>query len=934
MEFDVTYKWQALGSFLAVTFGFLTVPARLVVAQSNIVPDQSLGTESSQVIPIVGGSTNEGIQGGARRGANLFHSFREFNIDAGRGAYFVNPAGVNRIFSRVTGNNPSNINGTVGVLGNSNLYLINPNGILFGPKSSLDLSGSFLASTAERITFPDDRDFSSQSNQDIPLLSVNVPIGMQWGKKLASVSLQDAKLVVEDQQSLLLFGGDISIQNSLLLAPDGHISLLSLSGPGAISLTSIEKGEFSANLDKAGIEIKNTVVSTNGSGNGFINIDAQNIEISNKSAIKAEIEEGWSSSSSLSESIILNASEKILITEGSVISNAVLENAVQDSRNIELHARSIELMNGGKIIASTRGLGNAGNVIIEAKDSVLISGNNAGTKNSLIINDAGKTATGNAGNIVIETHSLILEDRSFLSSSTLGEGDAGNIKISATGTVSILGNSDIGDQSFITSEVRKNGTGNGGAIDVKANSLVLKDKSFISATSLGDGNAGIVRIHIKDLLLIEEESRLISSSLSGATGDAGNIDVLADFLILKNGGFIGTNTSGIGNAGNISIKVNRLLLSGENGPKSFIRSEANPESTGNGGNLIIKTNSLSIKDGSFLSSSVLGQGKAGSVKINASESILLEGENRNSESSFISSRAGFSTQNNAGKIEVQARELKLKDGAFIDVSTFGTGQGGDVRLIADSLTLDQGSSISAITTSNRGGNIELDIDNLLLLRNSSLISATAGTSQANGDGGNIAIDTALLVAFPQENSDITANAFEGTGGNIQITTQGVFGIEFRNQLTPASDITASSNFGTDGTVQLDTSLDPTSGLVDLPVQPPQPQQVAQTCTPGSSAQSEFVYTGRGGLPPTSQQVLSQRNIDVGWVGLDANNDDERQRPSIANAQSVPPVESEKPQMPQLVEAQGWTTTQDGKVRLTASTTTAPHHLAQRVCPGA
>ncbi|MEM9543100.1 MAG: filamentous hemagglutinin N-terminal domain-containing protein [Cyanobacteria bacterium P01_E01_bin.42] len=117
-------------------------------AIAQIVPDSTLGNENSVVVPI---STQlEHIQGGALRGRNLFHSFEQFGIQNGHSAYFVNPALVENIFSRVTGANVSEIFGTLGVLGEANLYLINPNGIIFGENASLDITGSFTATTASR----------------------------------------------------------------------------------------------------------------------------------------------------------------------------------------------------------------------------------------------------------------------------------------------------------------------------------------------------------------------------------------------------------------------------------------------------------------------------------------------------------------------------------------------------------------------------------------------------------------------------------------------------------------------------------------------------------------------------------------------------------------------------------------------------------------
>ena len=115
--------------------------------KAQITPDNSLGEESSIVTSLdEEGFPIDQIDGGATRGNGLFHSFQDFNVDVNRGAYFSNPDGINNIFSRVIGINPSNINGTLGVLGDANLFLINPNGIIFGQNSRLDLGGSFFGS--------------------------------------------------------------------------------------------------------------------------------------------------------------------------------------------------------------------------------------------------------------------------------------------------------------------------------------------------------------------------------------------------------------------------------------------------------------------------------------------------------------------------------------------------------------------------------------------------------------------------------------------------------------------------------------------------------------------------------------------------------------------------------------------------------------------
>jgi filamentous hemagglutinin family protein len=92
-----------------------------------VVPDTTLGSQNSQLTPnvTVRGAQADRIDGGVQRGRNLFHSFQQFSVEADRRVYFSNPSGVSNILSRVTGSDPSNILGTLGVDGAANLFLIN-----------------------------------------------------------------------------------------------------------------------------------------------------------------------------------------------------------------------------------------------------------------------------------------------------------------------------------------------------------------------------------------------------------------------------------------------------------------------------------------------------------------------------------------------------------------------------------------------------------------------------------------------------------------------------------------------------------------------------------------------------------------------------------------------------------------------------------------
>ncbi|WP_052672321.1 filamentous hemagglutinin N-terminal domain-containing protein [Aliterella atlantica] len=153
-------SWQIALTGTIVVSGILLGKINWAIAQSKPIADDTLGNERSTVVPLSGGTSGDRIEGGARRGDNLFHNFQEFGVDAGRGVYFSDP-GVNNIITRVTGGNQSQIDGTLGVLGKANLFLIDPSGIIFGANARLDIGGSFTATTASAIAFNSQGDFSA-----------------------------------------------------------------------------------------------------------------------------------------------------------------------------------------------------------------------------------------------------------------------------------------------------------------------------------------------------------------------------------------------------------------------------------------------------------------------------------------------------------------------------------------------------------------------------------------------------------------------------------------------------------------------------------------------------------------------------------------------------------------------------------------------------
>jgi len=193
-------------------------------APAQLTPDTSLGDENSAIAPI--DLSSDRIDGGAARGINLFHSFLDFNVAEGRGVYFSNPSGIDNIITRVTGNNTSEILGTLGVLGSANLFLLNPNGIIFGENASLDIEGSFFATTADRVQLGNDSYFSATDLTGSRLLTVQP--GALFHNAVANqpAAITNAgHLAVGEGQTLKLQGGEVTSTGSLV-APGGRVEVL------------------------------------------------------------------------------------------------------------------------------------------------------------------------------------------------------------------------------------------------------------------------------------------------------------------------------------------------------------------------------------------------------------------------------------------------------------------------------------------------------------------------------------------------------------------------------------------------------------------------------------------------------------------------------------------------------------------------------------
>jgi filamentous hemagglutinin family protein len=959
----------------AFSLSFTLLGASL--AQAQIQPDNTLGAERSTL-------NNNTIQGGAQRGTNLFHSFTEFSIGNGQRVDFANPVGVNNIITRVT-DTPSNINGTLGVFGNANLFFLNPNGIFFGQNARLDLSGTFVGSTANGLKFAGGNVYSTV-NPQAPLLTMTTPVGLQFGSGARDITLTDSTNLLANYNgaSLLFAGGNITLTGSRLILPNGKIEVVAVNDVGSIDLDANKLTDTRATslnipteLRRGDITIQNSSrLNTSGTNSGNIDLQGRNITVSGSSYSNRSIINTRSSGTDANTKgggVNINATGDVTVSGNlSGISTSTMD-AIQGG-DITLSAGNLQILDGAYLEASPYGMGNGGQISISVGDTVKLA-SATGDESAI---QTGAYASGESGNIYIQTNRLINRDGSQIQTDPTTDpnnlptgGKQGDIKIIARESVEVSGISTgvflLGFPKPTSITSFSTGQSDSGNIDIQTPKFSLADGASISAGTDGSGAGG-------------------SISISGLNGSrAGSVELLGNsnlgqflgtenvpaFAGVGNGSRIRSITSDTGNAGVVKINADRVTLQGGT------RIDVSTLASGQGGSIDIQANSVNLVDGGQLISTTKGSGQAGKINIRANNILNLNGTDATFESkraflslilvvsnqpaarqalteylqqpnitsqqsllnywqqsnpnaidrqvleqyfaflqtnstarstlqsylaktdgqtslsdynillnvgntSGIVSRSQANSTGNGGDITVTSPNLNIQNGALMTVNSNGTGRGGNITATADTIKLDRG-AITAKTVSANGGEIDLKIDRLLLLRNQSEISASAAT---NGNGGNIHIfaPNGLIIAVPNENSNITASATGGQGGRIQIKADNVLG--FSTQRTDLSNITATSTFGPQGIVTISTLGNANQGLQPDPIAPSTPT-LSQTCAGNSDRPaSTFIDSGKGGVTSTTSDPLRSSNL---WID-----------PRVANT-PVPNL----PIAPTIEAAQGW-----------------------------
>jgi filamentous hemagglutinin family protein len=707
-------------------FFLIPIVASLFLSKANaqIIPDNSLGTENSIVSPNtqIEGNPATLVEGGAIRNTNLFHSFQEFSIPTDDRIYFANPDGIQNIFTRVTGNNISEIMGTLGVNGNANLFFMNPNGIIFGKDARLDLNGSFFATTATSLVWEEGLEFSANKPETAPLLTINRPIGLQMGNNSGSITVQgeghlvtgsfifssvyndtDSGLQVNQGQTLGLIGGEINLTGGILRVPGGNIQLVG-AREGVVKL---ENNGQIWQTDTTNVR-------------EFANITLDNLA---------------------------------LVDTGGIITG-----------DIQLYGKNIALQNGSAILIQNLGDRASGGVIINATDSITITdavrnnpdtitplGNRTGVVPSKIFTES--LGTGKAGDIFISGGNLSITSGGTVNARSFSSADTGSININIDDSINLDGYSPLNPAIISSININSFNSGDSGELNVFAQNVSITNGGSLVSSNFSSGKGSEIEINVTGNLVVSGFDREIASpsavgNTSTRTGNSGNLTINVANLSIFNGGVIGTSTLAQGSGGQLTINASQSIEISGTKPElrlvSAIRSGAPvynailrqflgvpDRPSGDSGSVIVNSPILIVTDGAEVGVSNQGLGNSGSLQINADQIFLDTKGNINA----------FSASGQGGNIELNLGDsLLLRNGSFISAEAMGT--------------------LNAQTMVN-GGNIDIDTPLITLLENSKI-----NANSLAGNGGNIQIDTQGLFTFGDES--ISASSQLGLDGEIEI----------------------------------------------------------------------------------------------------------------------------------------------------------------------
>ncbi len=511
---------------------------------------------------------------------------------------------------------------------------------------------------------------------------------------------------------------------------------------------------------------------------GDINVNATDIEIS-ASALQGGGRPG-SVESALSGDINLET-ERLIVRDGGTIANGTVGDAVGGDINLTA-AESIELRDS-------------------PIDSLILTGIYS---NTLLGSGAGGNININTGNLTIEDALIssntgaLLADGTILSVGGLG----GSINIQADEGIEARGIpanplliTGISTTTFTSSDA--------GNLEISTGKLIIRDGAEFGSATLGAGNGGKLTINATDsveligITTIEGLNRggLLASSgrtsfPNEATNASGDIDITTPELTVQDGASIDLQSLGLGDAGNLNITANSIVLNNKGSLSASTQS-------GVGGSVRIDTDTIQLNRG-LINASILGDGTGGNIEIRARDSVEVIGSGFDSlqglffAQSFpdLESLANFefglitegiiaatTGKANAGTISIETANLQIREGGLVATATAGDGIAGSIFLNAsESLKVDASIVSSSSLFTGQGGDIAINTENLEALAGAQITTSTLGF----GNSGSLTIDaTESITVAGRSTSNIFSNisvgaeplpTTTGNGGDLTITT--------------------------------------------------------------------------------------------------------------------------------------------------------------------
>ncbi|PZO42439.1 MAG: hypothetical protein DCF19_07590 [Pseudanabaena frigida] len=824
------FKKAAIASVISLTSSIFVSHASF--AQSAIAPDSTLLTNT--LVNFDSTSKTYTITGGTQSGANQFHSFQDFSVPTSNTAYFNNSAQTTNVIGRVTGSNISNIDGILRANGAANLYLINPNGIVFGKNAKLEIGGSFSASTATSLKFSDGSEFSATNPQVPPVLTVNVPLGLQYGVSNSGATITNRANLVAGKD-LILNADKLDLQGTLQASRD-----LTLLAQDRIQIRDTLSNPFVA---AAGRDL---LVQ----GNQAVDIFALNNR-------QSGLFSGGNLLLRSPNSVIGDAhyyaggNFKIEQLDGSLGSlespnDPIIRSAGDVTFGI-YQGSSLHILAGGRVDIGTviiLGVDTTGNTVNSTNTPTLADVTLSNGKTITIDGSARPTVDIRAGvnpsdiglSGIIGTGSFIDSSGSFFvpppstNQSSTGTGiTIGDIAVFAPDGVVLLTNNYKPNTSLPNEDIIITGTGffsqnpifgvaagidtssslgNGGSVFVDSRRDISANEFIITSSLVTSGKGGSITLLANNDLrfgsntvIFSDSSflggqidlkangsisgqgiRLSSGSLaSTTTGNSGDINLSANSLSLteslSNPSLLITSTTGSANAGKITLNISgNVTFSGSVGtlPTQLI-SQVKQNATGNGGLVSVIAGSLNIENGAQVNSVTEGLGRSGDINISAN-TVNIDGLR-----SGINNQVNPTANASGGKLTLQAGTLTVTNQGQISTITSGIGNAGELNIISTGdVVFDRSSASSAINFNGigKGGNLSISARSLQLLNGAQINAAVFG----QGNGGKITINTDVIAlsgsgsVFGQTLSSAIATAVQasnliGNAGDIDLKTR-------------------------------------------------------------------------------------------------------------------------------------------------------------------